>query len=176
MNPNNATIWLLCLLGLAPIVGQVHASTLVATGGPASATVLYSGNELTGSGANTVSLSIPSAGDLFLTLTDLDFPNPFAFLKFSLTDTHNALAGGLTNPGMLQLSLTGPTTLYADVLARAASGGPGLYNLTATFVSSAPVGLPGSGELLGAVTALAVGLDLIWRRSRARATVTTAVA
>ena len=155
-----------------------HASSLSST---SSVSVLYSGAELVqGSRAGITALNIPSAGELFLTLTDLQFPDPFSSLKFDLTDTLSSKTA-LTNPGTLTLNLTGPATLYANVFASAGgSSNLGLYNLTATFLASsgvtaAPVPLPATGGLLAAVTGLAALFELVGRR-RTRTTVTTAVA
>ena len=40
------------------------------------------------SGANTTALSIPGAGELFVTLTDLQFPTSFASLQFEIGRAH----------------------------------------------------------------------------------------
>jgi hypothetical protein len=95
------------------------------------------------SGAMTTSLAIPGAGDLFVTLTDLQFPTSFSSLEYAVAGTVGTLvaptgAGTVTPP----LQLTVPTTLYVNVFATVAQGSAGLYNLTATFVSAVP--LPGS--------------------------------
>jgi hypothetical protein len=170
------------LLGFLAVIGlgwhSAQASSLTST---SSVSVLYSGAQLVqGSQAGVTALNIPSAGELFLTLTDLQFPDPFSSLKFDLTDTLSSKTG-LSNPGILTLDLTGPATLYANVFATAGgSTNLGLYNLTATFLGSsevtgAPVPLPATGALLAAVTSLAVLFELVGRR-RTRTTVTTAVA
>jgi hypothetical protein len=165
-----------CALALVPMMPRAEASTL-GVSSAASASVLYSDSELVqGSQASVATLSIPSAGELFLTLTDLKFPDDFSSLKFALTDTSTALVG-LADPGTLTLNLTGPTTLYAEVFANAQGAADiGLYNLTATFLgNSSPVPLPPSGLLLAGVSLLALLLNRLLQR-RALTTVTTAVA
>lgn len=164
------------LLGALAVVPLAQSATL--TSGPASAaSVLYSDSQLVqGSEASVAALQIPSAGNLFLSLTDLRFPDPFASLQFDLTGTQNALVGLSPSGTTLTLGLTGPATLYANVFATAQ--GPldiGLYNLTATFLTTAPVSLPASGALLAGITSLALLLDGLLRR-REQATVTTAMA
>jgi hypothetical protein len=139
------------LAGSLIVTQRAKASTLP------DATVLYSDSPMVQGSADTLTtLSVPGAGELFLTLTDLDFPSPFSSLKFSLTDTAGALVG-FADPGTLTLDLTKPTTLYADVIATTQAGTEaGLYNLTATFLDASPVPLPASGLLLGGGIALAL--------------------
>jgi hypothetical protein len=176
MKRSRLLFWCVCVLSLIPVVGRVQASTLGLSASPGSGSVLFSGSELIqGNGANAITLSVPGAGELFLTLTDLNFPDPFASLNFSLSNAQTALFG-VIEPGSVSLGVAGPATLYADVFATTQSGFDlGLYNLTATFVSAAPVNLPATGGLLTIVTMLAVGLELLCKR-RTQTTVTTAVA
>jgi hypothetical protein len=135
------------VLAIMSLMGVAHAARADILGTP---TVLYSQSSLvTGSAPSVTTLNVPGPGELFLTLTDLSFPAPFASLKFALTDTESALVG-LAPPGTLTLDLTKPTQLYAEVFDTAAVGPDmGLYNLTATFLSSSPVPLPATGLLLG---------------------------
>jgi hypothetical protein len=174
MSSKKALFWCACILGLISVAGRVQASTLGLDESPGAGSVLYSGSQLIqGNGASAVMLSLPSAGELFLTLTDLNFPDPFASLKFALTNAQTALVG-LTDAGTMTFSAASPTTLYANVFATTQpTTDLGLYNLTVTFV--AQVGLPATGGLLASVTLIAMALELVWRR-RAQTTVTTAVA
>lgn len=150
--------WLSALgLLLAIVTGQAaRASTLP---GP---TVLYSNSWLTsGNSAESTALQVPAAGELFVTLTDLAFPDSYTSLDLSLTDGTSTLES-LPNPGELTLDLTQPSTLYADVFGEVT--GEGLYNLTATFLPSAPVPLPASCWLLASAL-----MGLVWcaqRRAR----------
>ncbi len=156
-----------CVIGaliLATGFSRAQASTLDAStdnSSDPSVSVLYSQSTyVKGNAGNVTTLETPGAGELFLTLTDLDFPTQFASLDFSLSSSSTALTG-LADPGTLQLSVTGPTTLYADVFASAQGKcDVGLYNLTATFLGNAsPVPLPGSGTLLsGALLFLLAGV------------------
>lgn len=174
------------ILGLLTIL----ACNLVATTSHASSlgtpTVLYNGwRAVQGYQANATTLQLPSAGVLSLTLTDLNFPTSFASgsLQLDLTDSSSTLLG-LEGPGTWNVDVTGPMTLYANVFANAQGLGVaniGLYTLTASFMSTAPVTLPATGTLLASVTLLAGLLELLWRMRRkgegfARTTVTLAVA
>ncbi len=137
-----AILGLLAAFTLALGYTEARASVLPA---PADTSVLASQSELLQqSGAEAMTLSIPDAGELFVTLTDLKFPTSFASLDYAVSDAAGALIP-LTSAGTLMtLDLTGPTTLYADVFATV-GGSAGLYNLTATFVSdTSTVALPGS--------------------------------
>ena len=141
------------LLGLP----GAYASTI---GSGTDVSVLYSQSQMVqGNNASVVQLDVPTAGQLFLTLTDLDFPDPFASLKFALTSLTSAQVG-LAVAGTLTLDLTAPTTLYAEVFWKAPSGvDAGLYNLTATLLTTGdvlPFPLPASGGLLGGVLLLAL--------------------
>jgi len=140
------------------------ASIVPNVGGPAS--VLYSQSQLVqGNQGQSMSIVVPSAGELLLTLTDLKFTSAFNALKFGISDSASALVG-MADPGTLTLDVPGPTTLYAQVLASAqGSFNMGLYNLTATFLpGSSPVPVPASGWLLAA--ALGFGLWSMSRRSQ----------
>jgi hypothetical protein len=176
MKRRNCLLWCPLLLGAASIGGEVQASSIGLDESPGSRTVLYSGSDLVeGSAANAVTLSLPGPGELFLTLTDLDFPDPFASLQFALSSTQTTVMA-LSVAGTTDIKVASPTTLYANVFAATQAGSDlGLYNLTATFVSAAEVALPASGGLLGSVALPAMALAFIYRR-RARTIVTTAVA
>jgi hypothetical protein len=134
------------LVAFALTMGQTgaQASSLFAA---ADTSVLASQSLLMQqSGANTTTLAVPGAGELFLTLTDLKFPTSFASLDYAVSDAGGAVIP-LTDAGTLMtLDLTAPTTLYANVFGTlGVGGGAGLYNLTATFISnSSTVPLPGS--------------------------------
>jgi hypothetical protein len=113
------------------------------------------------SGATTTSLAIPGPGELFVSLTDLQFPTSFSSLQYAVSAAVGT-PGALTAAGtMTTLDLTAPTTLYANVFATVGASGAGLYNLTATFVSAVP--LPGSFGLF------ASGALLLGLRGRRRA-------
>jgi hypothetical protein len=104
------------------------------------------------SGATTTSLAIPGAGELFVTLTDLQFPTSFSSLQYAVSNAIDTLVAPTNAGTTTTLDLTAPTTLYANVFATVGQGGAGLYNLTATFVSAVPlpdsIGLLASGGLL----------------------------
>ena len=104
------------------------------------------------SGAMTTSLAIPGPGELFVTLTDLQFPTSFSSLQYAVSNAIDTLVAPTNAGTTTTLDLTAPTTLYANVFATVGAGGAGLYNLTATFVSAVPlpdsIGLLVSGGLL----------------------------
>jgi hypothetical protein len=104
------------------------------------------------SGAMTTSLAIPGPGELFVTLTDLQFPTSFSSLQYAVSNAIDTLVAPTNAGTTTTLDLTAPTTLYANVFATVGQGGAGLYNLTATFVSAVPlpdsIGLLVSGAFL----------------------------
>jgi hypothetical protein len=106
-------------------------------------------------------LKTPGAGELFVTLTDLQFPTSFGSLQFALNDASSTLVG-TRDAGTMTIDLTEPMTVYADVFA-ATQGGYGLYNLTATFESSSSaVPLPSSAVSLASACLM---LLLFWLRA-----------
>lgn len=155
---------MLCLIGALALAGGLSSANAAILGADSgdTASVLYSNSQMVqGAAANVATLTTPGAGELFLTLTDLDFPTSFASLQFALTDASAVLGSGLVDAGtVLTLDLTQPTTLYADVFALTkGQAGVGLYNLTATFLDSSPVPLPATGLLLaGGLLLLLLGL------------------
>jgi hypothetical protein len=133
---------------------------------------------VTGSQATATPLNAPGAGELSVTLTDMDFPSPFASLQFALADTGSSLTA-TSNASTMSLDLTAPITVYADVFASSQAGG-GLYNLTATFTPTSAVPLPPSAASLAAgllVMLLTLGnVQLPHGRKSTQATVTTSMA
>jgi hypothetical protein len=120
---------------------------------------------LTQSGANSTPLAIPGAGELFVSVTDLQFPTSFSALNYAVANASGTVVPMTAAGKVSTLNLTAPTTLYANVFATL-GGGAGLYNLTATFVSATAVPLPGS---LGCLAGAAALLMLLLRSSKARA-------
>jgi hypothetical protein len=160
---NIRSVVLLSVLALVVGTSRAHGATIGPDYGTPS--VIYSHSSLVqGSSAAVTALDLTGAGELFVTLTDLDFPEAVSSLDFSLSSSGTDLVG-LADPGTLRLSVTGPVTLYADVFATAqADTGVGLYNLTATFLPTATVPLPPAGLLLA--SALWLPLWALRRRSR----------
>lgn len=156
---------LVAFLGLMAALPKAHASVLGADADSSdSPTVLFSQSTLVmGALSNVTTFNVPSAGELFLTLSDLNYTSPFASLTFYTTNDLSAEVGQ-AQAGTLQLDLTGPTTLYAEVFATAqGSKDAGMYNLTATFLDdpSSPVPLPASGGLLAASILLWLGIGAV---------------
>jgi hypothetical protein len=118
--------------------------------GAANASVLTSQSLLVQqSVANTTSLNITGAGQLFVTLTDLGFVSPFSSLTYALASATASMTPMTAAGTTITLAVTGPTTLYADVFATP-GGAAGLFNLTATFLpSAAAVPLPSGISMLG---------------------------
>jgi len=104
------------------------------------------------SGSNTTSLVVPGPGELFVTVTDLQFPTSFASLQYGITDASGTILPLTAANTTTTINLTAPDTLYANVFATVGQGGAGLFNLTATFVSAVPLpaslGLFAGGGLL----------------------------
>ena len=164
-----AIVWLLGGLALLSGVPGAWASALV---------LADQSQVVMGTQPAVTPLSAPGAGELSVTLTDMDFPAPFASLQFALADTTSTLTA-MSNAGTLSLDLTTPITVYADVFATSQIGG-GLYNLTATFVPSSAVPLPPTAaSLAGGLLVMLLGLcniALSAARKSTQATVTTSMA
>lgn len=123
--------------------GSTSARADFMDGGGGDVSVLASQSVLMPqSGSNTTVLSVPGAGELFVTLTDLQFPTSFASLEYAVSNVAGVIVPLNAAGKTATLNLTVPTTLYANVFATLGSGSSaGLYNLTATFVA---VPLPSS--------------------------------
>lgn len=139
--------------------GASHgALASTAAGAPSgNATVLASASVLMQeSGANTTSLVVPGPGELFVTLTDLQFPTSFSSLQYGITDASGTILPLTAAGNTTTINLTAPDTLYANVFGTVGQGGAGLFNLTATFVSAVPLpasfGLFAGGAVLLALT------------------------
>ncbi len=151
-------IWLCGVLAAASAFSRAQASALDAAPEPTTLVLASQSDLVQDSAANETTLQVPGAGELYVTLTDLQFPTSFASLQFALTDATSTLVG-LHGASTMSLNLTGPTSVYADVFATT-QGGYGLYNLSATFDAGSPVPLPGSA------VCLATGcLLLLWLRA-----------
>jgi hypothetical protein len=153
----------LCWMALAWAVGPLaHASML-----PANDSVLYGRTQAAaGSSSERIELDTPGAGTLSVTLREVpsttDGSDAFTSLNFFLGNSSTAMSAltpaTLGSPGVLSLDLTGATDLSAFVYWQTPTAG--LFNLTANFVPTTPVGLPGGGLLL-------VGaLPLLWLLAR----------
>jgi len=121
--------------------------------------LLVSRSELVvGDDPSVTMIDVPGPGELLLTTTDLDFPNPLAELQLDVIGPTGPLMS-LSGSGTLTLDVTKPETLYAEVFPVAQDGPAlGLYNFQASLVAVAPVPLPPSGLLLGGVVLLGVAL------------------
>lgn len=99
-------------------------------------------------GANFVleTLSLPSAGTLTLTLSDLEWPMPLKSMDLWLTDFGD-VSHYLEGSGSLSVAVSGPAEFVAAVFARSQYGflGAGAFQLQASF---APVPLPAGVWLL----------------------------
>jgi hypothetical protein len=150
-------------LALSPEIGR--ASTIPgASASGASSDSLYSGSKLVvGASASVVQLSIPSAGTLTLTWTDLDFSSDLAGLEVGLSEASKTL-GDFDYDGSTTVDLTGPVMLYATVFATAqGSMDVGLYHLSAMF-APAVVAVPVPAIGVWGVGAGFLGiLALVWR-------------
>jgi hypothetical protein len=155
-----------------------HAGMLGADSVPGPQDVVASNSVLVvGDSSSITPLQLPGAGELFITLTDLNFPLTLASLDLSIAQGGSTLLG-LSPAGTFNLQVSQATTLFADVFWDGqGSTDTGLYNLTATFIPATPVPLPGAATSLVA----ALGALLLWAKrrhsgSRAQETVTMLVA
>ncbi len=153
----NRTLLICSLLGFACSCGFSSAqagtlgtdSSITSFASITASSPDYSRSSLVqGSAANVMAIDVTSAGKVELTVTDLDFPSPFASLDVGLTDGSSSL-GSLADPGTFTVDLTKPMMLYAEVFAVAgASSDVGLYNLNAVLIPASPVPLPRPAGLL----------------------------
>lgn len=107
----------------------------------------------------------PSAGQLFVSLTDEGtIPGSgvpaFASIQFGINNVGGPLVP-LAGPGVETLDITTPQPLYLEVLGSPVAGSYGIFNLEATFVPASAVPLP------PALSLLLVGLALMALRSLA---------
>lgn len=116
-------------------------------GGPASSS-LNSTQLVWGTSLSVNALSAPSAGQVTVRLTDIEWPAPLQSLSLLVTDLDglwHKIDGG-TGPEGLIFNLSGPANLFVAVFARSDNFFvPGLYNLQANF---SPVPLPAAAWLL----------------------------
>jgi hypothetical protein len=141
------------------------ASRIVAAGfiasciSPANATVLpppqgekllISTSLVTAPTLTTSRLDLQSAGTLYVSLSDLKWPEVAKALSFSLSSPTQVIAPTSNSGGLLAYDVTGPMTLFASVYAApTATVGGALYHLSVRFASSAPpVPLPAAVWLL----------------------------
>jgi hypothetical protein len=140
----------------------VCAQTGQASALSGSSASLYSGSKLVlGDSASVVDLSIPAAGVLSLTWTDLAFSAQLSSLDLWLSDGTKSLDAS-QGDGSLTMTFSGPTMLYASIFAAAqGSMDVGLYHVAATFTPAVaavplpPLGVWGLG--LGFLALLALG-------------------
>lgn len=134
----------LCLLAAAP----ASADTILAT-----ETNLVSGTQ-----SMVQAFTVPTAGTVTVTLTNIAWPQALTALNFVASTSSQVLTSwDALASGSETFSVSGAGTYYAHVTGTA--GGPlalGLYSMTLSFVSAvAPVPLPaGSGLLLGGLVML----------------------
>jgi hypothetical protein len=112
-------------------------------------TTFFSGSE-----SQTVSIDVPSAGVLEVTLTDLAWPDRLASLSFSLSQGAGLLTPAPGSP--MLFTITGAEALFGHITAVGGSLGIpglpdfGLYSLDVSFTPAQAVPLPASVELLAA--------------------------
>lgn len=120
-----------------------------------------------GNSAKTMMLVLPTAGELTLNFSDLDFTGLLDSFEFGLSNTSSSMSG-MIDGDSITIDFTKATTFYLDIFARAGRHtGFGLYDIYACFQSKpAPVPLPASG------ISFAGGLaGLLWACRRRRQTI-----
>ncbi len=159
-------------LGLIAALGRptdAGASTLPGTS--SAPQVLLNESLLVEGDNSTISdLTVPGAGELFLTLTDLQFPWSLPNVSLSVMEPNasvpgSELLGDLSNPGTVSFNVSQATTLFADVgWTTNPSQNSGLFNLTATFVAATPVPIPQHIILTVAGLLLLLGMTRLFAR------------
>jgi hypothetical protein len=146
--------WL--VLGLAALgaASGARAAMLSDDSNPVAGMDLYNTTTIvTGPMPIIVPLSIPTPGVLTLTMTQFNFPAPADPLDFDIANATSLLAGPQL-AGTISLDLTTPVQLYANVFDPNPNG-EGLYNLSASFMSSNAVPLPPAlASLVGGLVVL----------------------
>jgi hypothetical protein len=157
----------------ASTVDSMEVFTASASNGP---DVMINNSEFVdGNSAKTMMLVLPTAGELTLNFTDMDFTGALDAFEFGLSNTSSPMSGMIDGDSMT-IDFTKATTFYLDIFARGGlHTGFGLYDIWALFDPKSqpqPVPLPTSG------ISLAGGLaGLLWMfRRRRPTTVMTAVA
>jgi len=166
----------LALLGALPaanasVVSSTEVFTASVMNGPD--VMINQSQFVNGNSAQSMMLVLPTAGELTLNFTDLDFTGALSSFEFGLSNTGGSMSGMLNGDSM-SIDFTKATTFYLDIFARGGlHTGFGLYNIWACFQSKpAPVPLPATGfSLAGGL----IGLHLVYRR-RKQTTVMSAVA
>jgi hypothetical protein len=160
-------------LALSGVLPAAQAGMITASDAGPGNVLINQSEFVDGDSAQSMMLVLPSAGELSISFTDMDFTGALDSLEFGLSETSSSVSGMIDADNMT-IDFTRPTTLYLDVFARAGHHtGFGLYNINVCFQPKpSPVPLPASQ------TSLAAGLAaLIWLfRRRGQATVMGAVA
>lgn len=143
---NKRTRMRLAVLGVllaGGAIATVQAETLPGTMLFQSTTMVTSAN------INMTELDLSTPGTLYVSLSDLGWPNALSSLNFSLFDAMHAVTGTATSYGW-SYDITSPSTLFGAVFATPdAAAKAGLYNVQINFQSSvAPVPLPAAGWFL----------------------------
>jgi hypothetical protein len=139
-----------------------HATRASMIGDGSTSTLLYADSTLViGGGAYVDAISVPTAGDLLLNLTDLlPTVDPFASLEYQLSNGPTSLTPLTAAGNILSYQVSGPMTLYVDLFASTGSTGLGLFNFDATLVTeTATVPLPSAGPMLLLVLPFALWLS-----------------
>jgi hypothetical protein len=149
---------MLALVGGLSLLGSVavaRASVITASDAGPGNVLINESEFVAGNSAESMMLVLPSAGELSLSFTDMDFTGALDMLEFGLSQASSSVSG-MIDADHMTIDFTRPTTLYLDIFARAGEHtGFGLYNINACFQPT-PVPLPASGlSLAGALAAFA---------------------
>jgi hypothetical protein len=144
--PGNDSVGQLGVTSASILYQESIATSLAATGQTLS---LYDGTTLfTGVSFTQLSLSLPGAGDLSVTLQDLEFPAVTGALSLALVRNGEVL-DVLSGTGAFDVAFPGPAQLYAFVYAVAAPElNVGSYYLNIQHQLQEPVPLPGAAWLM----------------------------
>lgn len=121
-------------------VTAVNAETLPGT------MLFHTTTMVTGANINLTQLDLATPGTLYVSLSDLKWPNALNALSFTLFDASQIV--GTRTAGDWTFDITSPSTFFASIFAAPGLAKAGLYNVQINFQSAAPVPLPAAGWFL----------------------------
>jgi hypothetical protein len=123
-----------------------------------------------GNASNNYSFETPGAGTVWVSTTDVDWPEAFQSLSTSIVSSHNTLAQ-LKGTSMFDVTVSQASMLYASIAGIAGNTlgfNVGMYSLHVGFVPAGePVPLPETFRLLLVGLGFIGAVRLLWKRAAA---------